>query len=78
MKIYNIQDTKAFFNRLTKCKGAVEVVNKQGKHLSLIDSDHKQLDTVAASYADGKINEIELLFLRPEDSVMMLEYLAAM
>lgn len=78
MKIYNIQDTREFFNRLTKCKGDVEVVNKQGMHLSLVDNDRKQLETVAASYADGKISEIELYFLKPEDSVMMLEYLAAM
>ncbi len=78
MKIYNIQDTKVFFNRLTKCKGDVEIVNKQGMHLSLVDNNHKQLDTVAASYADGKINEIELFFLKPEDSVMMLQYLVAM
>lgn len=78
MKIYNIQDTKGFFNRLTKCKGDVEVVNKQGMHLPLVDNDRKQFETIAASYANGKINEIELFFLKPEDSVMMLEYLAAM
>ncbi len=78
MKIYNIKDTKAFFNRLTRCKGDVEIVNKQGMHLSLVDNNHKQLDTVAASYADGKINEIELFFLKPEDAVMMLQYLASM
>ena len=78
MKVYNIQDTNAFFNRLARCEGDVEVVNKQGMHLPLIDNNHKQLDTIAASYADGKINEIELFFLKPEDAIMMLEYLAAM
>ncbi len=78
MKVYNIQDTNAFFYRLARCEGDVEVVNKQGMHLSLIDNNHKQLDTIAASYAEGKINEIELFFLKPEDAIMMLEYLAAM
>ena len=77
MKIYNIQDTKELFDRLSKCKGDVEVVNKKGLHISLVDNNHKQLESVAASYADGKIKEIELFFLKPEDSVMMLEYLAA-
>lgn len=47
-------------------------------HLSLVDNERKQLETVAASYAEGKISEIELYFFKPEDSVMMLEYLAAM
>lgn len=78
MKIYNIKDTNGFFNRLTKCKSNVEVVNKNGMHLSLVGKNSKQLDTVAASYSDGKIGEVELLFREPEDSVMMLEYLAAM
>ena len=78
MKIYNIKDTGRFFDRLTKCDGDVELVNKEGMHISLIDNDHKNLDTVAASYADGKINEIELCFLKPQDSVRMLEYLVAM
>jgi len=67
-----------FLTGLRRCEGDVEVVNKQGMHLPLIDNNHKQLDTIAASYADGKINEIELFFLKPEDAIMMLEYLAAM
>ena len=78
MKIYNIQDTNRFFNRLAKCEGGVEVVNKDGMHFSLVDKDHRNLDTIAASYAEGKINEIELSFINPKDSVMMLDYLAAM
>ncbi len=77
MKIYNIKDTRKFFDRLTRCDGDVELVNDKGMHLSLFESDHKNLDTVAASYADGKINEIELCFLKPRDSIMMLEYLVA-
>ena len=78
MKIYNIKDTKRFFDRLAKCSGEVELVNDKGMHISLIDSDHKNLDTVAATYADGKIDEIELCFMKPRDSVMMMEYLVAM
>ena len=56
MKLYNIQDTEKFFDRLAKCEGDVDIV--------------------ATSYTDGKIDEIELYFKNPEDSVKMVEYVA--
>ena len=77
MKIYNIKDAKRFFEKLAKCDGDVEVVNEKGMHISLFDNDRKNLETVAASYAKGKIDELELCFVKPKDSIMMLEYLVA-
>ncbi len=78
MKIYNIKDTNRFFKKLANCNDEVEIVNDEGLHISLLDNDHRGLDIISASYAKGKIDEIELIFIDPRDQVMIMEYLAAM
>ena len=35
MKVYNITNTREFFNKLSACKGSVELVDKNGLHLEL-------------------------------------------
>ena len=41
MKIFNIQNTRRFFERLSECEGDIEIVNEEGMHLSLFDDDRK-------------------------------------
>lgn len=77
MKFYNIKDESKFFNRLSKCEGGIEIVAKDGAHITLLDEKQREnLGLMAATYADGTIKEIELFFLRPVDAFLMASYIA--
>lgn len=78
MKIFNIQNTRRFFERLSECEGDIEIVNEEGMHLSLFDGDRKNLNILATTYVDGNINAIELYFQKSKDALMFLEFLASM
>ncbi len=78
MKVYNITDTKKFFETLRKCTGNVDVVNDEGKQMSLIVDGHESLSALAAAYVKGTIEELELHFSKPQDIQFVAQYLVAM
>lgn len=66
MKVYNINNGKAFFEELAACKGAVEMVGEDGRHLPI---------TTAMTCFQGMIRELELVFADQEDCSRILSYL---
>lgn len=79
MKIYNVDDTKKFFEMLSRCSKDVEVVNGEGLHISLKEEGgNDQLGLLAAAYLRGNIREMELCFVDPEDVKIVCDYLAGM
>ena len=39
MKVYNIEDTRRFFEVISECSGDVEVVGRDGKMIEMKDRD---------------------------------------
>lgn len=74
MKVYNIRDSKKFFEHLAGCKGAVELVNEEGMHLTVIRGKEKA-DLLPMTYMDGEIKQMELVFERREDCHYVMSYL---
>lgn len=74
MKVYNIQDSREFFEKLTACKGTVELVNNDGKHLTLMDGTQTP-NALLMTYFQGAIKEMELRFQDQEDCSRILRYL---
>ncbi|MCR5417845.1 MAG: hypothetical protein K6E84_02925 [Lachnospiraceae bacterium] len=75
MKIYNIENTKKFFNTLSECKGEVDLVNRNGDHIALND---EHLSILKESYLGGTIRELELSFENGQDAVKVFEFLSGM
>ena len=78
MKFFNIQDTKAFFKRLSGCEGDVALVNRAGDELMLITEGRENMSAIASTYLSGTIAELELHFSNSKDAFYMAEYLLAM
>ena len=77
MKIYNISDTKRFFEVLSDCTGDIELVSRENLHISLsTPEDRENLKVLSLGYIDGTIDQMELNFRNPQDAVHVLEYLA--
>ncbi len=74
MKVFNIRNSKKFFERLTNCIGEVEMVNEDGLHLTVLKGKTPP-DMFPMTYMDGKIRQMELIFERTEDCCEMLSYL---
>lgn len=74
MKVYNIRDSREFFEQLTACKGTVELVNEEGKHLTLLEEPLTP-DMMLMTYFQGTIREMELIFQDQEDCSRILHYL---
>ncbi len=66
MKVYNIKNTKNFYDQLANCEGTVSMIDADGKNLPITDS-------LAA--VDGTINQMELSFNNRDDSYAMLRFL---
>ncbi|MGN0246633.1 MAG: hypothetical protein ACI4DK_11825 [Lachnospiraceae bacterium] len=80
MKIYNIKDTKNFFEVLFRCSGDVELVSEDGLHISLKEKgrENDNLALLAETYLHGTIRKMELSFLNPKDAEMVCDYLTGM
>ncbi|MBO4845203.1 MAG: hypothetical protein J5525_02740 [Lachnospiraceae bacterium] len=78
MKIYNIENTKEFFETLSECEGNVELVNDNGEHITLSNKNGENLNLLSETYVDGSIKEIELSFSDKTDAVRMFTYLSGM
>ena len=74
MKIKNITNPKAFFEKLESCTGSVELVTEEGDRLNL-RSKLCQYVVMAGMFSEAKIDEAELLFSNPDDVAIILEYL---
>ena len=74
MKVYNVEDTKRFFEVLSECKGDVEVVAKDGRTIPMNDKD--VVKVLEAAYTGMMIPEMELRFSSPADSQRVLCFLA--
>ena len=78
MKIYNIENTKDFFETLSECEGNVELVSNNGEHITLNKAHGNNLNLLSETYVDGMIKEIELAFTNKTDAVKIFEYLSGM
>ncbi len=79
MKIYNVSDTKRFFETLMTCEGDIEVVSNEGMHITLSeDRNSENLKVMAETFVSGMIKELELSFNNPKDAVKICEFLATM
>lgn len=79
MKIYNICNTKRFFEVLSRCTGPVELVNDEGKRIALnAEPEAWNLAMLAQTYVNGVIRSMELSFVNPEDAAKMCDYLTNM
>lgn len=73
MKIYNISDTKRFFEVISKCNGKVDLVREDGSRTDLSES----IPVLNEVCRKSVIDEIELTFTDANDVCTMVEYLAA-
>jgi len=78
MKIYNVNNTKKFFETLSACEGNVELVNNNGEHILLNTKKGKNLNLLSETYINGMIKEIELAFSNKQDAVKMFQFLSTM
>lgn len=74
MKVYNIDNGKAFFEKLAGCEGRVEMVGENGKRLLLTEGRQEQ-ELILMTYFNGGIRELELIFQKQEDLSRILSYL---
>ncbi len=74
MKVYNIRDSREFFEKLTSCSGTVELVNEQGTRFPLPKSSLPS-DPWLMTCFQGTIKEMELRFQDAEDLNRILNYL---
>lgn len=74
MKVYNIKNGKAFFEKLAACEGAVEMVSEEGKRLQITRGGQNP-DLIPMTYFRGEIRELELIFQKSEDCSRILAYL---
>ena len=70
MKIYNINNSKALFERLASCKGAVDLVKENGEQIRLQD-----ITSLPLANIQGSIKQMELKFQEAEDCQIIFNYL---
>ena len=79
MKIYNIENTKPLFEKLSSCKGDIEIVGENGNAISLShNSKSDNLKLIAETFVSGSIKELELNFSDGTDAVGVFQYLTSM
>ena len=74
MKVYNIKNSRRFFERLAGCQGTVELVNEEGMPLTVTGGKEKA-NMLPMTYMDGEIRQMELAFERQEDCHYIMSYL---
>lgn len=74
MKVYNISDSREFFEKLTACRGTVELVDEKGARLPIPKAPLSS-DPGLMTCFRGTIREMELRFQDPEDMDKILHYL---
>ena len=74
MKIYNINDTHEFFERLSACEGRVELIDEKGARFELLHGKRSS-GIVPLFSLYGNIRQIELKFEKAEDCSKIFSYL---
>ena len=74
MKIYNIRNSRSFFERLAECSGKVEIIGQNGEIVDFSEKGEKFAGSTLSCYS-GFIPSIELRFQYPEDMDDMLGYI---
>lgn len=67
MKLYNITDTREFYNRLAACRGTVELMNEEGTERKLLHEGGSRDVLLPLCQVYGKISRIELVFHNDQD-----------
>ncbi len=67
MKLYNIHNTREFFEKLNKCEGIVELVDDKGGRRQLLKEMDRRDEPLTYSQIDGTISQIELKFHNDND-----------
>ncbi len=79
MKIYNIENTKTLFEKLSECKGEIDLVGENGKTITLRENDkNDNLKLIAETFVNGTIKELELNFADSTDALGVFKYLSGM
>ncbi|MDE6960374.1 MAG: polya polymerase [Lachnospiraceae bacterium] len=74
MKVYNIKDSRDFFEKLSACKGMVEIVTEDKRRIPLITEGAAKELSLMTSF-EGTIKEMELFFQNQEDCNRIIQYL---
>lgn len=74
MKLYNINNTDAFFKVIDECKGKIELVSSEGDCINL-KSKLSQYISIAKLFSDGYIKELELKVYDEEDKIRLIKYM---
>lgn len=67
MKIYNINNTCNFFEKLVACQGEVEFVDRKNGSKTPLTKQGIQQNLLPLSLINGRISEIELIFHNHQD-----------
>lgn len=67
MKLYNITNTRSFFEKLAACRGEIEFVDKKNKRRMPLQKQSIRETLLPLSPAYDKISEIELIFHDHQD-----------
>ncbi len=67
MKIYNINNTTDFFEKLAACRGEVELVDEKNGDNTLLQKQSIRETLVPLSCVQGTISEIQLIFHDHQD-----------
>ena len=78
MKIYNIENTKELFETISECKGKVELVNEDGRHIELSTKEGGNVNLLSETYVSGSIKEMELCFSNKEDACKVFMFLSGL
>lgn len=74
MKVQHMKDVDGFVEVVRKCKGKVELVTGEGDRLNL-KSRLCQYIALDRLFADGRIEELEVIAAEPEDVTRMVDFL---
>lgn len=72
MKLYNITDVEAFFDKVNECKGPVRLIG-EGLDLDL-KSKLAQYFSLAKCFGNGEIGELELSVEDEDDFMILMKY----
>ena len=74
MKITNLSNVEGFLKTVSECKGAVELVTKEGDRLNL-KSELTKYVALTSFFKDSKIPEMEVILSEPDDAVKIINFL---
>ena len=67
MKLYNINNTTNFFEKLAACQGEIELVDEKSGNKTFLPKESIQETLLPLSLVQGTISEIQLIFHNHQD-----------